>query len=123
MCFLLFFYIFSKDLKEMSLKYHMKLWQGNAHLFNEDGIRPNLCIICAFFIVFCSKIIFDKKLFSYCWSEFDYPGSIVYFSCFFKIHFQPKIFFICCNIFDYLGPILYLSCYYFKAWVIRDTIC
>ena len=31
-------------------------------------------------IFFCSKIIFDQKLFSYCWDKFDYPGSIVYFS-------------------------------------------
>ena len=32
-------------------------------------------------LFFCSKIIFDQKLFSYCWDKFDYPGSIVYLSC------------------------------------------
>ena len=34
-----------------------------------------------FFIHFCSKIIFDQKLFPYCLDKFDYPGSIVYLSC------------------------------------------
>ena len=41
-------------------------------------IRHKICMIYAFF---CSKIVFDQKLFSYCWDEFDYPGSIVYLSC------------------------------------------
>ena len=31
---------------------------------------------------FCSKIIFDQQLFSYCWDRFNYPGSIVYFVLF-----------------------------------------
>ena len=44
-------------------------------------IRHKLCIIYAFFDFFCSKIIFDQKLFSYCWDKFDYLGSIVYLSC------------------------------------------
>ena len=44
-------------------------------------IRHKLCIIYAFFDFFCSKIIFDQKLFSYCLEKFDYPGSIVYLSC------------------------------------------
>ena len=33
------------------------------------------------FFTFCSKIIFDQKLFVYFWDEFYYPGSIVYLSC------------------------------------------
>ena len=33
------------------------------------------------FLFFCSKIIFDQKLFSYCFDKFDYRGSIVYLSC------------------------------------------
>ena len=37
--------------------------------------------LCIFWFFFCSKIIFDQKPFSYCWDEFDYPGSIVYLSC------------------------------------------
>ena len=45
-------------------------------------IRHKLCMIYAFFLFFCSKIIFDQKLFSYCWDEFNYPGSIVFLSCF-----------------------------------------
>ena len=45
-------------------------------------IRHKLCMICAFFYFFWSKIIFDQKLFSYCWDRFDYPGSILYLSCF-----------------------------------------
>ena len=32
-------------------------------------------------IFFCSKIIFEQKLFSYCWGKFDFPGSIVYLFC------------------------------------------
>ena len=42
----------------------------------------DLCI----FWFFCSKIIFDQKLFSYCWDKVDYPGSIVYLSCFDPYH-------------------------------------
>ena len=38
-------------------------------------------MIYAFFDFFCSKIVFDQKV-SYCWDKFDYPGSIVYLSCF-----------------------------------------
>ena len=38
--------------------------------------------ICIFLICFCSKIIFDQKVFSFCWDKLDYPGSIVYLSCF-----------------------------------------
>ena len=30
---------------------------------------------------FCSKIIFDQKLFSYCFDKFDQAMSIVYLSC------------------------------------------
>ena len=45
-------------------------------------IRHKLCMIYAFFDFFCSKLIFDQKVFSYCWDKFDYPGSIVYLSCF-----------------------------------------
>ena len=35
-----------------------------------------------FLIYFCSKIFFDQKVFSFCWGKLDYPGSIVYLSCF-----------------------------------------
>ena len=44
--------------------------------------RHKLCMIFAFFLFLCWKIIFDQKLFSYRWDRFDYPGSIVYLSCF-----------------------------------------
>ena len=44
-------------------------------------IRHKLCMIYALFDFFCSKIIFDQKLFSYCWDNFDYLGSIVSLSC------------------------------------------
>ena len=37
----------------------------------------NLCV----FWFFLSKLIFDQKLFSYGCDKFDYPGSIVYLSC------------------------------------------
>ena len=43
----------------------------------------NLCVFWLFF----SKITFYLKLFSYCFDKFDYPGSIVYLSCFTK--FRP----------------------------------
>ena len=39
----------------------------------------DLCIV---LICFCSKIIFYQKIFSLCWVKLDYPGSIVYLSCF-----------------------------------------
>ena len=29
--------------------------------------------LCIFWFLFCSKIIFDQKLFSYRWDKFDYP--------------------------------------------------
>ena len=45
-------------------------------------VRHTLCMIYAYFDFFCSKIIFDQKLFSNCWDKFYYPGSIVYLSCF-----------------------------------------
>ena len=45
-------------------------------------VRHKLCMVYAFFDCFCSKIIFDQKLFSYCWKKFDYQGSIVYLSCY-----------------------------------------
>ena len=45
-------------------------------------IRHRLCMIYVFLDFFCSKIIFDQNLFSYCWDKFDYPGSIVYLSSF-----------------------------------------
>ena len=38
----------------------------------------NLCV----FWFFCSKIIINQILFVYCCNNFDYPGSIVYLSCF-----------------------------------------
>ena len=38
--------------------------------------------LCIFLICFCSKIIFDQKIFSICWDKLDNPGSIVYLSCF-----------------------------------------
>ena len=38
--------------------------------------------LCIFLICFCSKIIFDQNFFSICWDKLDYPGSIVYLSCF-----------------------------------------
>ena len=50
-------------------------------MFVAKVIRHELCMIYAFFDFFCSKIIFDQKLFSYCLEKFDYPGSIVYLSC------------------------------------------
>ena len=68
----------------------------------------NLCI----FWFFCSKIIFDQKLFSYCWEKFDYPGSIVYLSCFSKNHFLLKIIFWLLQSIWLAGSIVYLSCYY-----------
>ena len=52
----------------------------------------NLCVFCAF-STFAQKIFkwwgcnftwsffFDQKSFSYCWDNFDFPGSIVYLSC------------------------------------------
>ena len=46
-------------------------------------------LLCVFFLFFCSKIIFDQKLFSYCWDKFDYPGFIVYLSC--SLSFQASI--------------------------------
>ena len=42
----------------------------------------NLCVFWLFF----SKITFNWKLFSDCCDEFDYPGSIVYLSCFIYKH-------------------------------------
>ena len=39
--------------------------------------------LCDFF----SKIIFDRRLFSYCCHKFDYPESIVYLSC--AVEFYP----------------------------------
>ena len=42
-------------------------------------------MIYAFFLIcFCSKIIFDHKIFSLCWDKLDYPGSIAYLSCYFR---------------------------------------
>ena len=38
--------------------------------------------LCIFLICFCSKIIFNQKIFSLFWDKLDYPGSIVYLSCF-----------------------------------------
>ena len=63
-------------------------------VFVASIVRHKLCMSYAFFIFFCSKIIFDQKLFSYCWNRFDYPVSIVYLSCCFqncKFHKQVKI--------------------------------
>ena len=37
-------------------------------------IRHRICMIHAFFDFFCSKIIFDQQLFSYCRDKSDYPG-------------------------------------------------
>ena len=31
------------------------------------------------FLIFCSKTIFDQKLFSLCWDKFDYRGSLYTF--------------------------------------------
>ena len=39
------------------------------------------CIL-VLFLFFYSKIIFDQNLFPFCWDELDYPGSIVYLSCY-----------------------------------------
>ena len=39
-------------------------------------------MIYVYFDFFSSKIIFDKNLFSDCCDKFDYPGSIVYLSCY-----------------------------------------
>ena len=36
--------------------------------------------LCIFLICFCSKIILDRKVFSFCQGKLDYPGSIVYLS-------------------------------------------
>ena len=47
--------------------------------------------LCIFLICFCSKIIFDQKIFSFCWDKLDYTGSIVYLSC--LNLFQPSIYF------------------------------
>ena len=44
-------------------------------------IRHKSCIFYAYFYFFCSKSIFDQKLFSYCCNKFDYTGSIIYLSC------------------------------------------
>ena len=52
-------------------------------------IRHRLYMIYAFFDFFCSKIIFDKKLSSFCEDKFDYLGSIVYLSCF-VLHLYTK---------------------------------
>ena len=43
--------------------------------------RHRLCMIYAYFDFFCSKIIFNQKLFSYCWDKIESPGSIVHLSC------------------------------------------
>ena len=51
--------------------------------------------LCIFLICFCSKIIFDQKVFSFCWGKLDYPRSIVYLSC---------LTFIYCLIFRFLRP-------------------
>ena len=42
-------------------------------------IRHELCMIYMHFLFFCSKIIFDKRLFSYCWVKFAYPGPLYTF--------------------------------------------
>ena len=44
-----------------------------------------------FLFVFCSKIIFDRNIFSLCWDKLDYPGSIVYLSCLTKKLFAQNI--------------------------------
>ena len=51
-------------------------------VFVASIIAHRLRMIYAFFYFFCSKIIFDQKLFPYCWEKYDFPGSIVYLSCF-----------------------------------------
>ena len=43
---------------------------------------------------FWSKMIFDQKIFSFCWDKLDYPGSIVCLSCFFVFTiFRSKSFY------------------------------
>ena len=54
-------------------------------------IRHKLCI----FLFSCSKIIFDQKLFSYCWDQFDYQGSIVYLFCFCCLGLPSTLFLTC----------------------------
>ena len=49
-------------------------------VFVASIIRNELCIIMGPIIFF--KIIFYRKLFFDCCDKFDYPGSIVYLSCF-----------------------------------------
>ena len=44
---------------------------------------------------FCSIIIFDQNIFSFCLDKHDYPGSIVYLSCsyyFSVIYYRPIIY-------------------------------
>ena len=44
--------------------------------------------LCIFLICFCSKIIFNQKVFSFCWGKLDYLGSIAYLSCFPTIYMK-----------------------------------
>ena len=83
MRFLHFFYLCSKIFKGWGWNF---IWsfgkvmrsKSMKMVFVARIIRHELCMIYAFF---CSKIIFDQKLFSNCWDKLDYPGSIVYLSC------------------------------------------
>ena len=86
MHFLNFFYLCSKTLKESGWNFTWsfgKIMRSKSMkmVFVASIIRYKLCMMYAFLWFFCSKIIFDQKLFSYCCDKFDYPGSIVYLSC------------------------------------------
>ena len=86
----------------MMLKFHMKLWYGNAQQINEDGVygKHNLVINYARFIPFNKNC---PKNFSFCW--LNYLESIVYLSCYF-------VFVLCCT--TELWPIY--ICYRCSAW-------
>ena len=62
-------------------------------------IRHKWCMIHAFIDFFFSEIIFDQKLFPYCWYKVDYQGFIVYLSCSYYW-----------DTFDYPESIVFLSC-------------
>ena len=60
-----------------------------------------------FFILFCfCFFVFDQQLFSYCWDEFDYPGSIVCLFC-------------CLTTFKMSNTIIYHLTLYYQSWKIQ----
>ena len=73
--------------------------------------------------IFCSKIIFDQKLFFYYCDKFDYPGSMVYSSYFVTKSFLTKDYFLIAVLdLTTLGPLHTLSWSWIKfSYFLHDS--